>query len=230
MLKHKEPSKSPPLALPPEPYPLPPLARIEATLCQRSLHDFVRCAWHIVEPATVFVPGWHLDAICEHLQAVSSGELRNLLINIPPRHAKSLCVSVFWMCWLWASRPQTRWLYSAYTAGLSTRDSRKCRSIIGSPWYQARWGDRFRLTGDQNAKSRFDNDRTGYRIATGARGSNTGEGGDIVVVDDPHNVKERDSRKRVEETLTWWDEVMSTAHQRPAHRRESHRDAAHLRR
>jgi predicted phage terminase large subunit-like protein len=191
-------------------YPLPPLARIDAALCQRSLPDFVRAAWHVVEPATNFVPGWHLDAVCEHLQAVSSGELRNLLINVPPRHAKSLCVSVFWMCWLWASRPQTRWLYSAYTSGLSIRDSRKCRSVIGSPWYQARWGDRFSLTGDQNAKTRFDNNHTGYRIATGVRGSNTGEGGDIVVVDDPHNVKERDSRKKLEETLTWWDEVMST--------------------
>jgi hypothetical protein len=114
------------------------------------------------------------------------------------------------MCWLWTSRPQTRWLYSSYTSGLSTRDSRKCRSIIGSPWYRARWGDRFRLTGDQNAKTRFDNDRTGYRIATGVRGSNTGEGGDMVVVDDPHNVKERESAKKVEETLVWWDEVMST--------------------
>ena len=72
------------------------------------------------------------------------------------------------------------------------------------------WGDRFRLTGDQNAKTRFDNDQTGYRIATGVRGSNTGEGGDIVVVDDPHNVKEKESRKKVEETLMWWDEVMST--------------------
>jgi predicted phage terminase large subunit-like protein len=190
--------------------PLPPLARIEAALYQRSLHDFVRGAWHIVEPATPFVPGWHLDAICEHLQAVAAGQLRNLLINVPPRHAKSLCVSVFWMCWLWASRPQTRWLYSAYTSSLSTRDSRKCRSVIGSPWYQARWGEQFSLTGDQNAKTRFDNDQTGYRIATGVRGSNTGEGGDIVVVDDPHNVKERDSRKKVEDTLTWWDEVMST--------------------
>jgi predicted phage terminase large subunit-like protein len=183
---------------------------IEAALCQRSLRDFVRDAWHVVEPRTRFMPGWHLDAVCEHLQAISAGQLRNLLINIPPRHAKSLCVSVFWMCWSWASRPQTRWLYSSYAAGLSIRDSRKCRSIIGSPWYQARWGDRFRLTGDQNAKTRFDNDLTGYRIATGVRGSNTGEGADIVVVDDPHNVKEKESRRKLAETLMWWDEVMST--------------------
>ncbi|MEO8683011.1 MAG: hypothetical protein ABI665_28455, partial [Vicinamibacterales bacterium] len=61
-----------------------------------TLSEYVRQAWHVVEPATPFVPGWHLDAICEHLEAVSRGEIRNLLINIPPRHAKSLIVSVFW--------------------------------------------------------------------------------------------------------------------------------------
>jgi hypothetical protein len=62
-------------------------------------------AWHVLEPTTPFVPGWHLDAICEHLEAVNAGQIRNLLINMPPRHMKSLAVSVFWPVWTWLKRP-----------------------------------------------------------------------------------------------------------------------------
>jgi predicted phage terminase large subunit-like protein len=204
------PTVAPLLAPPTPPRLLPTRRLVEAALFERSLREFVRGAWHVLEPATDFVGGWHLDAVCEHLEAVTGGQLRNLLINLPPRHAKSLCVSVFWMTWSWVSRPATRWLYSSYAAGLSTRDSLKCRRVLLSPWFQGLWGDRFRLVGDQNAKTRFENDRTGCRIATSVRGAATGEGGTIVVVDDPHSVKERDSARKVEATLAWWDEVMST--------------------
>jgi hypothetical protein len=66
---------------------------IDAEMAARSLREFVRQAWPIVEPSTPFVPGWHIDAIIEHLEAVSRGQIRNLLINVPPRHMKSLLVS-----------------------------------------------------------------------------------------------------------------------------------------
>ena len=86
----------------------------------------------------------------------------------------------------------------------------KCRTLIESPWYQARWGDRFALTGDQNTKMRFDNDRSGYRIATSVGGAATGEGGDRIVCDDPHNVGEVESDSVRKSTIDWFDVVMST--------------------
>lgn len=174
------------------------------------LGEYVREAWHVVEPATPYVHGWHIDAIVDHLAAVSRGEIRNLLINMPPRFAKSLLVSVFWPTWSWTEDPAARWLYASYVQTLSTRDALKSRRIIQSPWYQSRWGHRFRLTGDQNAKMRYENDRTGYRIATAVGGLATGDGGDIIVVDDPHNAQEAQSDAVRESALTWWDETMST--------------------
>src|SRR4051794_10057595 len=177
---------------------------------RRSLREFIRHAWNIVEPATEFVPGWHLDAICDHLEAVSKGTLRNLLINIPPRHMKSLAVSVFWPCWEWISWPERRWLFSSYAATLSVRDSLKCRRLIDSAWYQGNWGDRFQLTSDQNTKQRFENNKSGYRVATSVGGTATGEGGDRIVVDDPHNVGEAESDLVRRSVLDWWDQVMST--------------------
>jgi predicted phage terminase large subunit-like protein len=185
-------------------------AKVERELATRRLGEFVRQAWPVIEPLTPFVPGWHIDAIIEHLEAVTRGELRQLLINVPPRHMKSLLVSVLWPAWEWILRPERRWLYSSYAASLSIRDSVKCRTLIDSPWYQRFWGDRFSLASDQNTKTRFDNDRSGYRIATSVGGAATGEGGDRVICDDPHNVQEAESDSIRKGTLDWWDVVMST--------------------
>src|SRR5258705_89737 len=106
---------------------------------------------------------------------------------------KRLLVSVLWTAWEWITWPQRRWLFSSYGAQLSIRDSVKCRRLIESPWYRARWGHIFSLTSDQNAKTRFDNNRSGYRLSTSVGGSVTGAGGDRILCDDPHKVAEVES-------------------------------------
>lgn len=183
-----------------------------------SLRSYVAESWHVVEPGRRFVPNWHIDAICDHLEALSRGAIRDLVINIPPRTSKSTIVSVDWPTWEWSFAPYTRWLFSSYAQRLSTRDSVKSRRVIDSPWYQRRWGKVYQLTSDQNEKTRFENDKTGMRIATSVTGSGTGEGGDRIVVDDPHNVKEAESEAKRVGTLEWWDEVMSTRGNDPATR------------
>jgi len=183
---------------------------LDQEAARRHLRDFVWQAWAVIEPSTPFVQGWHIDAIIEHLEAITNGHIRNLLINVPPRHMKSLLVSVFWPAWEWIRWPERRWLYSSYGAQLSIRDSIKCRRLIESPWYRDRWGDRFVLTSDQNTKGRFDNSRSGYRLATSVGGAATGEGGDRIVCDDPHNVQEAESDAIRKATLDWWDVVIST--------------------
>jgi len=184
--------------------------RAESELGRLSLRKFIRMAWPVVEPATPFIDGWVVGALSEHLEAVSRLQIRNLIINIPPRSCKSLTVSVFWPVWTWISFPATRLMYASYALSLSIRDSVKCRRIIESPWFQERWGDRFQLTGDQNRKDKFENDKTGYRIATSVGGSITGEGGSILAADDPHNVAEGESDAVRNATLDWWDTVMTT--------------------
>lgn len=181
-----------------------------------KLREFIDCgepalsAWTVLEPTTPFKSGWHLDVICEHLEAVSRGDIRNLIINIPPRHMKSLAVCVFWPVWEWIEKPSTRWLFNSYAATLATRDSIKCRRLIESPVYQALWGSSFRLSADNNQKTRFENDKTGYRIALGVGGGATGEGGDRIVVDDPHKAREVHSDDVRGGTIEWWDGTMST--------------------
>lgn len=191
---------------------------VRRDLAESNLAEFMRMGWRYIDPAP-YLSGWHIDAISEHLQAVNDGEIKKLLINMPPRHCKSSLVSVAWPAWTWANEqegpllgPQVQWLYASYAHSLSLRDSLKTRRLIESAWYQDNWGDRFQMTGDQNTKHRFDNSEGGYRIATSVGGSVTGEGGSIIVVDDALGALDANSEAKREECLIWWDESMSTRH------------------
>jgi predicted phage terminase large subunit-like protein len=186
------------------------LRSLKAEIARRNFSEFVAHAWPVLEPQIPFVSGIHVEAICSHLQAVTEGKIRNLIINVPPGHAKSLLTAVFWPAWVWIDHPETRWLFSSYSAVLAVRDSVKCRRLIESDWYQERWGDRFTLTSDQNQKQRYENDRTGYRIATSVGGSATGERADIVVVDDPHSVGQSESDLERRAAVEWWNGTMAT--------------------
>lgn len=191
---------------------------------EESLARFVTDGWPAIDPVP-FKPGWHLDAIAEHLEAVANGDVRQLIINVPPRTSKSSMVSVAFPAWVWAqperyrgplSGPHVQFLFSSYAQTLSIRDSVKTRRVITSPWYQERWGRRFQLQGDQNAKVRFDNTEGGYRLATSVDGALTGEGGSIIIIDDPHNATEMESDAVRESTIEWWDGAMSTRLNDPA--------------
>lgn len=164
----------------------------ERHLCEQSLAVFARLAWHVLEPATPLKWGWALDAICEHLEAVTDGDILRLLMNVPPGSMKSLLTSVIWPAWEWGprSKPQHRFLGTAHKQDLAVRDNMKCRRLIQSSWYQRLWP--IVLTGDQNAKTKFENAQTGFREAMAFTGM-TGSRGDRVILDDPHSVDDANS-------------------------------------
>ena len=183
---------------------------IERRKASASLYEFVKQSWHVVEPGIPFVQSWHIEQICEHLEAITSGDIRKLLINIPPRHSKSTIVSVMWPIWEWLTDPSQKFLCASYSGNLSIRDNLKARRLIQSPWYQDRWGHMFELAGDQNAKARFENSATGYRLATSVGGTATGEGGSRLILDDPHGAQDAQSDTMRESALEWFDMVWST--------------------
>lgn len=185
-----------------------------------ALRRFMSATWPILEPAQPFVDSWHIGIIADVLAAVTAGEFRDVIITMPPRHSKSLTVAVFWPVWEWGpvNMPFTRWLFSSYAQALSARDSGKRRRIMASAYYRARWGARFTIGGNkfiQDGTVKYENDHTGYCLATSVKGSNTGEGGDRVVVDDSLNIKDRYSDLIREDTNEWWDNVMSTRRNNP---------------
>ena len=160
------------------------LSDIERELSERHLVDFVRNAWHVVEPGEPFLNNWHLGYIAEHLEAVTAGEIKRLLINLPPRHTKSLLTTIMYPAWEWLKRPDLRYLFVSYASTLSSEHSRKRRSVIESDWYKANW-PHVVLTGDQNVKLEYENTKKGVMVATSVGGSATGKGGNRIIIDDP---------------------------------------------
>lgn len=158
--------------------------------CEAKLADYVRGSWETLEPHTDLLWNWSLDYICEHLEAVSRGEITRLVINQPPRTLKSTVCSIAWPTWEWATKPWNRWMFVSYADTLSTKHSVDRRTLIESPWYQERWGHAYRMASDQNVKTFFQNTKRGSMIATTINGSSTGLGGLRLVFDDPHNPKQ----------------------------------------
>ena len=165
---------------------------IERELCRRSLADFAKLAWHILEPATPLKWGWALDAICQHLEAVTNGEITRLLMNVPPGTMKSLLTGVIWPAWEFGPRglPHHRFLGTSHKQDLAIRDNLKCRRLVQSAWFQERWP--LALTSDQNAKTKFETEATGFREAM-AFTSMTGARGDRVILDDPLSADDANS-------------------------------------
>lgn len=173
-------------------FPAIDLVALEREACRRSLATFAKRAWHVLEPATPLKWGWALDAICAHLEAVTRGEITRLLMNVPPGTMKSLLTGVIWPAWEWGPQgmPAKRFLATAHKQDLAIRDNVKCRRLIQSEWYQARWP--VALVHDQNMKTKFETVQTGFREAM-AFTSMTGARGDRVILDDPLSADDANS-------------------------------------
>lgn len=176
-------------------------------VARASLAAFARMAWPILEPSTPLKWGWALDAICQHLEAVTAGDLTRLLMNVPPGSMKSLLTGVIWPAWEWGPRglAHHRFLGTAHKQDLAVRDNLKCRRLIRSPWFQRLWP--ISLVSDQDAKTKFENDKTGFREAM-AFTSMTGSRGDRVILDDPHSVDDANSPVKLAGDITTFREAL----------------------
>jgi hypothetical protein len=181
----------------------------EAEHLEGSLPEFVRAAWPVLEPETPYLSNWHIDAVSEHLEAVTAGQITRLLVNMPPRYGKSNLITIMWPVWEWIRRPETRWLFASYSGSLSVKHSVDRRAIIRSDWYQERWGHRVKIADDANLKTEFMNTRRGVMVATSVGGGATGRGGDRVVVDDPHNPLQAESDVQRRSAVTFFDRTLS---------------------
>lgn len=179
---------------------------------EKRLIDFVRLMWRVIEPGVPLRVGFAMEAICEHLEAVSNGQIRNLLINCPPGFSKSILVDVFWPAWEWGprNRPDIRLLSWSYSAKLTEISNTKCRDLIRSPLYRALWGDRFFMKSDQDAKLFFKNNAGGFKLASSVGGVGTGLRGDRLILDDPHSVDGADSDADRKKTISWFGGTMSS--------------------
>lgn len=169
--------------------------------CER-LHGFIETFWRVLEPGVEFKTGWALEAICEHLEAVTYGHIKRLVINVPPGMMKSLTTSVFWPAWEWTTMPHLRVLSTAYKTDLAERDSKKFGNLVTSEAYKTIYRDVFRTT--KATTTDVENNHFGFRKAMAFQ-SLTGSRGNRVVIDDPLSVDQAKSAtelRNVADTFT----------------------------
>ncbi len=196
---------------------------LEKNLCEASLYEFLKRAWPSFDPAK-FMGNWHLGAIADHLTAVNHGEIRRLLISLPPRFCKTALTSVVWPAWTWAhpQDPQypllgagVQFLCVSYGSDKAQEDAVTSRRLIGGAWYQKHWGRSFQIARDRDNSERFDTSLGGSRISVGIGASVLGRGGNIKIVDDPHKPDEVESHGVLEKVIRDYDETLSSRENDP---------------
>lgn len=185
------------------------LLNVEREYCRRSLANFAKRAWRVLEPAAELKWGWALDAICLHLEAVTYGKITRLLTNVPPGSMKSLLTSVIWPAWEWGpvGKSWMRYIGTAHEEQLAIRDSRRCRDLIKSDWYQKLWP--IELSSDLDGKREFGNTKKGIRQAR-AFTSMTGARADRIILDDPLSADAANSEAKLEAARITFTETLPT--------------------
>ena len=179
------------------------------TYYQRYLSCFIRGAFNVLNPGADLHWNWHLSLIAEYLEHVTTGRIKRLIINMPPRALKSTCISICWPAWLLGHNPATRIICASYSQKLSEKFSIETRNLIQSPFFNSIFSD-VKIAADQNQRAKFLTDKRGFRLATSINGALTGEGGDFLILDDPHNASQIYSVKRREAAISWFLQSFST--------------------
>lgn len=183
--------------------------RLAKLAAQTDFTSFLRMVVGTVSPGTRYQHNWHIEAIAAHLEACAKGDIRRLIINMPPRMLKSITVSVAWPAWLMGHDPKKRIMAASYAQSLSVKHSLDCRLLMQSAWYKSIFLQT-ELAHDQNEKDKFVTTKRGHRIATSVGGAATGEGGNILIVDDPLNPLQAQQRSMREAANQWFDHTFAT--------------------
>ena len=179
------------------------------SILKYKMRYFLRGAFSILNPSIKLSWNWHLDYLCDTMEAVFSGKIKRLLINIPPRYLKSVICSVCFPSWVLGKDSTKRIIVASYSKQLSMKHSTDTRQIMLSNWYKKCFPDTIIADG-MNEKNKFCTTYNGFRFATSVNGTLTGEGGDILIADDPHNpvnIYSKQSRKKV---IDWFRSVFSS--------------------
>ena len=189
---------------------------LDRGLASDGLRYYVKRAWPRVEPGVDYVANWHTDAVCEHLEAVARGDIKRLVINVPPGSGKSLHCCVLFPTWVWTFDPARKFITASFGATIARRDSLKSRQLLESDWWRARWGDGMTQNAEAWTAADYRNMQGGLRYAVTVSGSVTGSHGHIQIVDDPLKPLEIDGRSAhvtdtaLDKASTWWRTTMSS--------------------
>jgi hypothetical protein len=170
-------------------------------LLANNLTSFTEFAFGVVRPGVVFKPNWHFEAVTEKLSQVARGDIRRLIITLPPRMLKSLCASVALPAWFLGRHPWERVVVVSYSDVLARTHANDFRLLVNDPIYQATFpGMRLKRETDREIITA----KRGKRIATSLEGTLTGLGGNLIIIDDPIKLGDAMSETVRERVIEWY--------------------------
>lgn len=183
---------------------------LDRELGERSLAEYAKLCWPYMHgtKGIPFIDTWHNSCVAEHLQALVEGQIKKLLISIPPGHAKSSYAAVFLPTWGWLQKPEWKMAFGSYNYTNVLRDAEYCVKLIKSKWWQQRWGDQFNLV--KTAFRDIQNSMGGRRMGVSVGGHTLGIRAQLICADDPLNIKEADSEVARAKVQSWWTGGMRT--------------------
>lgn len=159
-------------------------SNILKTLLRHDLSTFIGRSFMTLNPGTAFLPNWHIEAIAHKLTRVWRGECKRLIINVPPRSAKSICVTIAYTAWVMGHDPRKRIMAISYANELSLKHAADFGSVVASGWYRQLF-PQFEIK--THRKNEIETSERGSRFAGSIGGSVLGRGADLIVIDDPIN-------------------------------------------
>ena len=175
-------------------------------ILRTDLKSFIYKVFTTLNPGCIFQNTWYIDCIAEYLEQMQYVKGQRLIINIPPRCLKSISISVAWPAWLLGNNPALRIIVASYAEHLSIKHSIDCRALMQSDWYKSIF-PKTALSSTQNKKNKYMTTKFGFRMATSIGGSVTGEGADILIVDDPHNPTHIHSTTSRNKAINWFEQT-----------------------
>ena len=185
------------------------LSEMMMALYRASLMPYMRRAFTELRPAVQFHYGHHVRAICYKLEQLERGEIRRLMILMPPRHLKSHCASVVFPAWVLGRDPARRIICMSYGLDLAEGFSRDSRRVIEAGWNRAVF-PLLQLDPRRASAAELRTTANGYRMATSAGGPLTGKGADILILDDPAKAEDVASEARREAVFDWFTGTVMT--------------------
>lgn len=183
--------------------------KLVKAVLRQDFGSFIHKVFKTVNPGSNYEHNWHIELIADYLEAARQGQIKRLVINMPPRALKSLCINVAWPAWLLGHKASSRIMSASYSSILSVKHSLDCRLVLNSLWYQNLF-PKTQLSRKHNQKAKFLTTENGFRFATSVGGSATGEGGDYLILDDPHNPNHINSPKLRNKVIDWFEQVLYT--------------------
>ncbi len=183
--------------------------RLVGAILRSDFYSFIRAIFPIVSSNDAFAPNWHIEAIAYQLTRVLKGEIKRLIITVPPRSLKSICASVAFPAFILGHDPQRKIICVSYSEGLARKHANDCRAVMRSDMY-SRVFAKTRISPRKDTELEFACTLGGYRLATSVGGTLTGRGGNFIIIDDPMKPQDAVSEAARETTKQWYSNTLLT--------------------